>query len=51
MDIFSCRSFDAEKAIKYLLAAFEAKKHVKHVIKRGLDFPSKEPTAKILSHV
>ncbi len=39
MDIFSCRKFDAEKAIEYLLNAFEAKKCEKHILKRGLNFP------------
>ena len=42
MDIFSCRNFDAESAIRYLTGAFEAKKFDKHVLKRGIDFPSKE---------
>ena len=47
MDIFSCKSFDAEKAIRYLVDAFEAAKHDKHILKRGMDFPQKL----ILSHV
>ena len=47
MDIFSCKSFDAEKAIKYLVDAFEATKYEKHILKRGVDFPEKL----ILSHV
>ena len=47
MDIFSCREFDAEKAVKYLIDAFEATKYEKHVLKRGVDFPQKF----ILSHV
>ncbi|HLC61233.1 MAG TPA: adenosylmethionine decarboxylase [Candidatus Nanoarchaeia archaeon] len=42
MDIFSCREFETEKAIKYLLGAFDAKKHEIRIQKRGLDFPSKE---------
>ena len=41
MDIFSCRGFDAEMAIKYLTAAFEATKVEKHILKRGLNFPDK----------
>ena len=41
MDIFSCKEFDAEKAVTYLLRAFEAKKYEKNVLKRGLDFPRK----------
>ena len=46
MDIFSCRNFDAEAAIDYLVDAFEAKNHKSNVVKRGLDFPKKV----ILSH-
>ena len=41
MDIFSCRSFDTENAIKYLVSAFGAKKYTTKVLKRGLDFPPK----------
>ena len=47
MDIFSCRGFDAEMAVEYLVQAFEATKYEKHVLKRGIDFPKKL----ILSHV
>ena len=46
MDIFSCKEFDAQKAIKYLIDAFEATKYENHILKRGLDFPEKV----ILSH-
>lgn len=42
MDIFSCKNFDADKAVKYLLNAFEAKKFETKVLKRGMDFPRKE---------
>ena len=38
MDIFSCRGFDAEKAIAYLTRAFEAKKYERSIVKRGVDF-------------
>ena len=41
MDIFSCRGFDAEMAVKYLTSAFEATKIEKHILKRGVDFPDK----------
>ncbi len=41
MDIFSCRNFNAEEAIDYLVSAFEAKKHKSNVVKRGIDFPRK----------
>ena len=52
MDIFSCRSFDTEKAIKYLISAFGARKYETHVLKRGLNFPSKIPSAQniVLTH-
>ena len=42
MDIFSCREFETQKAIKFLLGAFGARKHAINIFKRGLDFPSKE---------
>lgn len=41
MDIFSCKGFDEEMAVKYLVNAFEATKYEKHIIKRGVDFPRK----------
>lgn len=41
VDIFSCKNFNAEKAIKYILDAFEATKAEKNIIKRGLNFPRK----------
>ena len=39
MDIFSCKEFDAEKAVKYLVGAFESTKYSKNIVKRGVDFP------------
>lgn len=41
MDIFSCKEFDAEMAIKYLTGAFEATKYEKKILKRGVDFQRK----------
>ncbi|MBI2653273.1 adenosylmethionine decarboxylase [Candidatus Woesearchaeota archaeon] len=41
MDVFSCKEFDTEKAVRYLVGAFEAKKFETKVLKRGLDFPRK----------
>ena len=41
MDIFSCKNFEADRAVRYLTRAFEAKKFEKRVVKRGLDFPRK----------
>lgn len=37
-DIFSCKYFDEEKAIKYIIERIEAKKVDKHTIERGKDF-------------
>lgn len=42
IDVFSCKSFDTDKAAEFLIKAFEAKKSEKNVVKRGLDFPRKE---------
>ena len=47
MDIFSCRGFDAEMAIRFLTNAFESTKYEKNIVKRGADFPRKL----ILSHI
>ena len=41
MDIFSCRDFNADMAIKYLTSAFESTRYQKHLLKRGMDFPRK----------
>ena len=41
MDIFSCREFETEKAVKYMIGAFGAKKFKTNILKRGLDFPPK----------
>jgi len=43
MDIFSCKPFDAEKAIKLLTSIFESKKFTKKIVKRGIDFPRSHP--------
>ena len=52
MDIFSCRSFDTEKAIKYLINAFGVRKYETHILKRGMDFPPKIPQREnmVLTH-
>ncbi len=44
MDVFSCKSFDAEKAAKLLVNAFGAKKFAKKVITRGTGFPRWDAT-------
>jgi len=43
MDIFSCKPFDVEKAVKLLVHIFESKKYTKKIIKRGMDFPRSDP--------
>ena len=43
MDIFSCRSFDTEKAVDLLTSVFGSKKFTKKVVKRGTDFPRSHP--------
>ena len=52
MDIFSCRNFDTDKAIKYLVSAFGALKYKTNVLKRGVDFPPKvyHPEKMVLVH-
>ena len=39
IDVFSCKGFDVENAVKLLTNAFDAKKYTKKVVKRGMDFP------------
>lgn len=39
MDIFSCKEFDTEEAVKLIIRAFEAKKIDKNVVRRGIGFP------------
>ncbi|MBW2976730.1 adenosylmethionine decarboxylase [Candidatus Woesearchaeota archaeon] len=43
IDVFSCKGFDVENAVRLLVSAFEAKKFTKKVVKRGLDFPRSHP--------
>lgn len=43
IDIFSCRSFDTNKAVDLLTKVFDSKKFTKKVVKRGLDFPRSHP--------
>ena len=39
IDVFSCKGFDVDSAVKLLTNAFDAKKYTKKVVKRGIDFP------------
>lgn len=43
IDVFSCKGFDVENAVKLLVNAFEAKKYTKKIVKRGMDFPRSHP--------
>ncbi|MBI5388863.1 adenosylmethionine decarboxylase [Candidatus Woesearchaeota archaeon] len=42
IDLFSCKTFDVEKAKKYLIKIFGSKKPVTHEVRRGSDFPRSE---------
>jgi S-adenosylmethionine decarboxylase len=46
-DIFSCNSFDTDKAIEYLTQAFEISTYEKHVATRGVYFPRAERQANV----
>lgn len=39
IDIFSCKGFDVEKAIKITLDTFKPKSHEINIVERGIDFP------------
>ena len=39
VDVFSCKSFDTEKAKDHICSYFESQKYNVHVKERGLDFP------------
>ena len=43
IDVFSCKGFDIENAVKLLVNAFEEKKYTKKVVRRGVDFPRSHP--------
>jgi S-adenosylmethionine decarboxylase len=46
IDIFSCKRFDMNKAINYLVEKFGAQKVEKHIIFRGKEFPKDLEKAK-----
>ena len=43
IDIFSCMSFDTNKAVDLLTKVFDSKEFSKKIVKRGLDFPRSHP--------
>ena len=45
VDIFSCKAFDTNKAIKYISGRFKAKKAETNLFNRGREFPKEEPLA------
>lgn len=48
IDIFSCKNFDIDKTISYLVDKFEAQKIEKHIISRGKEFPKDLEKAKAI---
>ncbi len=42
IDVFSCKNFNTQKAVKLLIDAFESKEADIKVVRRGLDFPRPE---------
>lgn len=45
VDIFSCKHFDIDKTIGFIVKTFEVKKFEKKVLNRGLEFPKEIPKA------
>ena len=43
IDVFSCKGFNVDKAVKLLVGAFGSKKYTKKVMNRGIDFPRSHP--------
>jgi S-adenosylmethionine decarboxylase len=39
IDIFSCKAFETEKALKYTLELFKPTSYEYHIVERGKDFP------------
>ncbi len=39
IDIFSCKDFDIDRAIKYTKEIFQPKEQEINIVKRGIDFP------------
>ena len=48
VDIFSCKSFDTEKAVRYISGKFKAKKTETNLLSRGKEFPKEVERAKAL---
>lgn len=39
IDMFSCKAFDVEKAVEYILDTFKPESHERNLVQRGKDFP------------
>lgn len=46
VDIFSCKTFDIEKAEKHLVEKLESKNYQRKLFDRGLEFPREIPVVK-----
>ena len=47
IDMFSCKTFDVEKAMKYLREIFKPQKATINLVHRGLDFPRQETELRV----
>jgi len=45
VDIFSCKNFDVNKTIEFIVKSFGVKKFEKKLLNRGLEFPREVPKA------
>lgn len=39
IDMFSCKAFDVEKAVEYILDTFKPESYERNLVQRGKDFP------------
>jgi S-adenosylmethionine decarboxylase len=39
IDMFSCKAFDVDKAVEYILETFKPESYEKNLVQRGKDFP------------
>jgi len=45
VDIFSCKNFDVNKAVEFIIKSFGVKRFEKKLLYRGLEFPKEIPKA------
>ena len=48
VDIFSCKAFDTDKAVRYISEKFKAKKAETNLLSRGKEFPKEVGRAKAI---